>query len=1025
MDLKKIVSGIVSLVMISTNMTYLGVSADTTPKELIRNGTFDSTSKGWYNYIDTSSGASGSLTVTDGKLNLKVNEVGTLNYGVQMYYDIIPLYESGKYHLTFDISSDVDRFVECMLQENGGSYTAYKWQGIDLVANETQHVEIDFTMTYESDLFTKLVFNCGEQKGDGDNSSHNIYLDNISLTLVDDTDVDYSVFQKEETSILTNQVGYLPNVDKIAVFRGENLTDTTFNVVNSDTNEVVYSGEIYGEKVNSKASETNYYGDFSSVTKEGSYYIETATLGKSYAFEISSNVYNDLLNSTLRMFYLQRCGTEVEDSNAGHSVCHNTLATIYGTNEKIDVSGGWHDAGDYGRYVVAGSKAVADLLLAYDNNPSIFTDNIGIPESGNGIADILDEVRYELEWLLKMQDLSTGGVHHKVTCANFPGYVMPQFETQELIVTPVTTTSTADFCAVMAMAYEYYKDIDKDFSELCLERSKLAYKFLEENPNLIFKNPTDITTGEYGDTSDRDERYWATAQLFKATGDSKYLTDFENMANSIVCSGFDWTTVGEYGNIAYLTADSELKNPDIIEKISNAVIKSADSLVTISNNDGYNVSVSKFNWGSNMTISNNGMNLYFANSINENADYINTANEQLNYLLGKNALGTSFVTGFGTVSPENPHHRPSMKSEYAVEGMLVGGVNQNLEDNFAEALLYEEPSAKCYIDNAESYSTNEITIYWNSPLVNLLSYVMDEDNNKIDNPPVNQNKFLDLLRLKKYILGISVDSSNLDINNDGYINILDVIKLKYNILYSNDVEPDNPPITDEPTPSTDIKDYGTPMDETATSIADFRKGTSSMFIASDGWGNGSCFDCGWFKENAVINNGHLSLTIDEDKTNQYSYSGAEYRTTDFYHYGYYETSMQAIKNDGVVSSFFTYTGPSDNNPWDEIDIEILGKDTTKVQFNYYTNGVGNHEYMYNLGFDASAGYHTYGFDWQPDKITWYVDGEAVYSTTTDIPSTSGKIMMNVWPGTGVDAWLNPYDGTTPLTANYQWVTYKG
>ena len=221
----------------------------------------------------------------------------------------------------------------------------------------------------------------------------------------------------------------------------------------------------------------------------------------------------------------------------------------------------------------------------------------------------------------------------------------------------------------------------------------------------------------------------------------------------------------------------------------------------------------------------------------------------------------------------------------------------------------------------------------------------------------------------------------------------------------------------------DTADYGTPMNSSATAVADFTKGETPLFIASDGWGNGSCFDCGWYKENTSFRNNALNLTIDKDSSGKYNYSGAEYRTNDFYHYGYYETSMQAIKNDGVVSSFFTYTGPSDNNPWDEIDIEILGKDTTKVQFNYYTNGQGNHEYMYDLGFDASEGYHTYGFDWQSDKITWYVDGKAVYSATSDIPSTPGKIMMNVWPGTGVDSWLNPFDGTTPLTARYQWVTY--
>ncbi len=140
--------------------------------------------------------------------------------------------------------------------------------------------------------------------------------------------------------------------------------------------------------------------------------------------------------------------------------------------------------------------------------------------------------------------------------------------------------------------------------------------------------------------------------------------------------------------------------------------------------------------------------------------------------------------------------------------------------------------------------------------------------------------------------------------------------------------------------------------------------------------------------------------------------------------------MQAIKNDGVVSSFFTYTGPSDDNPWDEIDIEILGKDTTKVQLNYYRNGKGGHEKMIDLGFDSSQDFHRYGFDWQQGKITWYVDGKEVYSMSGDVPVTPSKIMMNVWPGVGYRsaeedtvAWLKNFDGKTPLTAYYQWVTY--
>jgi len=270
----------------------------------------------------------------------------------------------------------------------------------------------------------------------------------------------------------------------------------------------------------------------------------------------------------------------------------------------------------------------------------------------------------------------------------------------------------------------------------------------------------------------------------------------------------------------------------------------------------------------------------------------------------------------------------------------------------------------------------------------------------------------DVRAVQGFLLGRTASfSGNADLNSDGRVNAFDLCILKGKVI-----TPD--------VPASVIPDYGTQPNTSATMYDNFRQGSSSYFFASDGWSNGSCFDCVWREGNTAFKDGALTLTIDRDYSEQYNYSGAEYRTTDHYHYGYYETSMQAIKNDGVVSSFFTYTGPSENNPWDEIDIEILGKDTTKVQLNYYTNGVGNHEYMYDLGFDASEGYHTYGFDWQPNSITWYVDGKAVYTAYDNIPSTPGRIMMNTWPGTGVDEWLKPYNGNTPLTARYQWVTYN-
>lgn len=213
-----------------------------------------------------------------------------------------------------------------------------------------------------------------------------------------------------------------------------------------------------------------------------------------------------------------------------------------------------------------------------------------------------------------------------------------------------------------------------------------------------------------------------------------------------------------------------------------------------------------------------------------------------------------------------------------------------------------------------------------------------------------------------------------------------------------------------------------PYSKTVAFETELEKYDIRMFEIANGWTNGYMFDCTWRRDNVTFEDGIMRLTIDTDGENtKPKYSGGEYRTKGFYSYGLFEVSMKPIKNKGVVSSFFTYTGPSDNNPWDEIDIEFLGKDTTKVQLNYFTNGVGNHEYMHDLGFDASEEFHTYGFEWLPDSITWYVDGEAIYTATENIPSTPGKVMMNVWPGTGVDAWLKPFDGTVPLTAEYDWI----
>lgn len=203
-------------------------------------------------------------------------------------------------------------------------------------------------------------------------------------------------------------------------------------------------------------------------------------------------------------------------------------------------------------------------------------------------------------------------------------------------------------------------------------------------------------------------------------------------------------------------------------------------------------------------------------------------------------------------------------------------------------------------------------------------------------------------------------------------------------------------------------------------IAVFANGSPHGFWARDDRGNGHPFNCSFANSNAVVASGVLTLSLTEEGG---KYVGAEYRTRASFSYGFYSVRMKAAKCSGVISSFFTYTG----RPWDEIDIEFLGDDTTKVQFNYFTSGRGGHEYVYHLGFDASEEFHEYAFDWQEDSITWYVDGRPVYRATKDIPSVGGQIMMNIWNVADSSAdWAGKFDPSClPIKAEYEWIGYQG
>lgn len=528
--------------------------------------------------------------------------------------------------------------------------------------------------------------------------------------------------------VFVNQCGYLPQMDKKVTFCSDN--DVSFSVLKSD-GTCVYNGKATERIENKAAKEINYIGDFSQITEPGKYYITAKNLGESDTFEISDTIYDDVFQKAMKFFYLQRCGQDISKDAAGefaHCACHTGLATVYGTSIQKVVSGGWHDAGDYGRYVVPGAMSVAQLLLAYERNNKLdmkYTNKYGASDNPQ-MPDYLAEVKYELDWMLKMQN-EDGMLYHKATCRNFCGFIMPDKEKEELVLSPVSTTATGDFAAVTAMAVRFYEKYDKSYAATLEAASRKAYKALK-NMELPggFKNPKDILTGEYDDECDEDERYWAAAELYKAFGDKEYKEDFERMAQQKIYHGYGWVNMGSYGNIAYLTTSYDTSD-SIKDKIKKSMIELADTKLAIVSSDGYGIalSASEYTWGSNLDTANNGLHLYDAYKLTGNKEYLIAAQSQIHYLLGRNPMGLCYLTGCGTDSIKHPHHRPSGFLGKAMPGMLSGGPCDWLADAVTQQIFTKDTApAKSLADMTGSYSTNEVTIYWNSAFVQLLAYVM-------------------------------------------------------------------------------------------------------------------------------------------------------------------------------------------------------------------------------------------------------------------------------------------------------------
>jgi len=531
-----------------------------------------------------------------------------------------------------------------------------------------------------------------------------------------------------EQLILINQVGYESNAPKKAIIR---TSADLFQIKNSN-------GKTILEKATGLKQYCLFSGDtvqtinFSELASKGEYYIVVNDSIISNKIIITGRPYAELAKASLKSFYLNRSGMKIDSLYGGvwarpegHPdtiIYYHSSAADKNHPENSIVSSpkGWYDAGDYNKYIVNSSISTYTLLFAYNSFADYFNElNLNIPESNNEIPDILDEALYNLRWMMTMQDPIDGGVYHKLTTKNFEGFVMPNDAVNKRYLVQKSTAATLDFAATMAYASRLFADFSNlpGLADSCLIQSEKAWKWAVKNPNTLYEQASDIKTGTYDDTDLNDEWYWASAELYLATTNNRYNKHHKNENINITTPG--WRDVNTLGVISLLTSDMKGEYTELKDIFLNNI----DQLTDIENNSPYRITIEKYEWGSNSEFANQGMMKLLAFQITKNSKYLNSARESLDYLLGRNATAYCFVTGFGSLSPMNIHHRPSAADSVAepVPGFLVGGPNLIVLTDCGSDVIRSKYPAKSYADEQCSYSTNEIAINWNAPFVYLTS----------------------------------------------------------------------------------------------------------------------------------------------------------------------------------------------------------------------------------------------------------------------------------------------------------------
>jgi endoglucanase len=519
----------------------------------------------------------------------------------------------------------------------------------------------------------------------------------------------------QTTKIRLNTAGFLPDEPKQASIAAP---CTNFTLVRASDGQPVFTNAATGPRHNQDTAEDLYTADFSAFRQSGAFQLDVPGLGRSAPFRIAADVYDEPFQVVMRGMYLWRCGTAVSATNHGivyaHEACHTNDAWLdIATGEHVHTNAtkGWHDAGDYNKYVINAGVTVGVMLRAWEDfGPAIQTVALHLPDARASTPEYLTEIKWELEWLLSMQ-AADGSVYDKVSTKKFGGFIVPEAEATPRYLAPWGSADTAQFTAMMAMAARDFRPFEPGFAGQCLEAAWKSCRFLQAHPADHRADISQFSTGTYR-VRDSDGRLWAAAQLWEATGDAACLQDCETRikaARGEFDLNWDYGNVKNLGELAYLFSARAGRDESLIAAMRTNLLAAADRLVEARNAHGYaRPAGTAYWWGGNGNVARQVVLLQAAHRLSPKPEYVTASLDALGHLLGRNYYGRSFVTGIGFKPPLHPHDRRSgaQKLPEPWPGYLVGGSN---------------PGATNWVDVQANFRVNEIAINWNSALIYALA----------------------------------------------------------------------------------------------------------------------------------------------------------------------------------------------------------------------------------------------------------------------------------------------------------------